>query len=137
MALAGVHHVRLPVSDLARSTRFWTDDLGYELNFEFPGTDGPAGLALKHSHGGPNIVLWHDPARAKLASGFSWLAIGCRSAAEIYDLKDRLDARGIPNGGIQDALVQIKLPSVEDPDGLLIGFYVVLDDESPVRTAIV
>jgi catechol 2,3-dioxygenase-like lactoylglutathione lyase family enzyme len=132
MALAGVHHVRLPVSDLAGSVQFWSDILGYEVNFEFPGEDGPPGIALKHTNGGPNLVLWLDPALAKLTSGFPWFAVGCRSAEEIYELKERLDERGIANGGIQDAFVQIKLPFVEDPDGHLIGFYVVLDDSLPV-----
>jgi catechol 2,3-dioxygenase-like lactoylglutathione lyase family enzyme len=125
MELAGIHHVRLPVSDLARSMSFWGDLVGYEFNFEFPGTDGPAGVALKHANGGPNLDLWLDPVRAKLTAGFPWFAIGCRSADEIRALKSRLDERGIPNGGIQDAFVQIKLPFVEDPDGHLVGFYVV------------
>jgi catechol 2,3-dioxygenase-like lactoylglutathione lyase family enzyme len=133
MALAGVHHVRVPVSDLSRSTEFWVENFGYEFNFEFPGDDGPAGIALKHATGGPNIVLWHDPELAKRLAGFPLFAIGCRSADEIVALKDRLDERGIANGGIQSAFVQVKLPFVEDPDGHLVGFYVI-EDES-VATA--
>jgi catechol 2,3-dioxygenase-like lactoylglutathione lyase family enzyme len=127
-ALAGVHHVRLPVSDLAISTHFWMDLLGYQVNFEFPGADGPTGVALKHAKGGPNLVLWLDPTMAKRTSGLPWFAIGCPSADDLYALKEKLDERGIANGGIQDAFVQIKLPFVEDPDGHLIGFYVVLED---------
>ncbi len=130
IALAGIHHVRLPVSDLAISTQFWADLLGYEVNFEFPGPDGPAGVALKHPDGGPNLVLWHDPVLAELSARFPWFAIGCRSAAQVRELKEKLDERGIANGGIQDAFVQIKLPFVEDPDGHLVGFYVVVDDSS-------
>ncbi|MCU1552202.1 MAG: hypothetical protein JWR36_2762 [Glaciihabitans sp.] len=125
LALAGVHHVRLPVSDYARSLVFWRDLLGYEINFEFPGEDGPAGIALKHANGGPHVVLWLDPVKAKQTSGFPWFAIGCRSAAEIYTLRDRFDEQGIAHGGVQEAFVQVKLPFVEDPDGHLIGFYVV------------
>ena len=125
MALAGTHHVRLPVSDLDRSMTFWADYLGYELNFEFPGDDGLLGVALKHADGGPNIVLWLDPVMARQTSGFPWFAIGCRSAAQIHELRDALDAGGVPHGAIQEAFVQIKLPFVEDPDGHLIGFYVV------------
>ena len=128
IALAGIHHVRLPVSDLRRSIAFWADFLGYEVNFEFPGEDGPLGVALKHSNGGPNVVLWRDPVRAKQSSGFPWFAVGCRDADEIRELQAQFDAHGVANGGIQTAFVGIKLPFVEDPDGNLIGFYVVSAD---------
>jgi catechol 2,3-dioxygenase-like lactoylglutathione lyase family enzyme len=123
-ALTGVHHVRLPVTDLECSYEFWRDVLGYEREFDLPGPDGPLGWALKHPAGGPNIVLWRDPERAAASSGFPWLAIGLPSSRDVVNLADELDRRGIQHGGVQDALVEIKLPFVRDPDGHLIGFYV-------------
>jgi catechol 2,3-dioxygenase-like lactoylglutathione lyase family enzyme len=122
--LEGVHHVRLPVNDLEESAKFWIELLGYERDFDFPGTDGPAGWALKHARGGPNIVLWHDPERAAAASGFPWFSIGMAEAGHVRELAAELDRRGIRHGGIQDAFVEIKLPFVQDPNGHLIGFYV-------------
>jgi catechol 2,3-dioxygenase-like lactoylglutathione lyase family enzyme len=122
--MTGVHHVRLPVSDLARSRAFWEDLFGYEWDFDFPGDDGPAASALRHPDGGPNVVLWLDAERAKASSGFVWFGIGLPSADEITALRDELDARAIPHGGIQGAFVDVKLPFVEDPDGHLISFYV-------------
>jgi catechol 2,3-dioxygenase-like lactoylglutathione lyase family enzyme len=122
--LTGVHHVRLPVSDLARSRSFWEDLFGYEWDFDFPGEHGPGGVALKHPDGGPNLVLWHDPDRPHGAAGFVSFGLGLPSAAAVEALRQDLDARGVAHGGIQSAFVEVKLPFVEDPDGNLVSFYV-------------
>jgi catechol 2,3-dioxygenase-like lactoylglutathione lyase family enzyme len=122
--LTGVHHVRLPVRDLERSFAFWHELLGYEREFDFPGPEGPRGWALKHPRGGPDLVLWRDPAKAAASSGFPWFSIGLSSPDDIRGLVRELDRRGIHHGGVQDGLVGLKLPLVEDPDGHLIGFYV-------------
>ena len=37
-ALAGVHHLKLPVADLRRSQRWYESRLGYELVVEFQRT---------------------------------------------------------------------------------------------------
>jgi catechol 2,3-dioxygenase-like lactoylglutathione lyase family enzyme len=124
LALTGVHHVRLPVTDLECSYAFWREVLGYERDFDFPGPDGPIGWALRHSRGGPDIVLWHNPEKAAASSGFPWFSIGLPSSRDVLNLTEELDRRGIHHGGVQDALVGIKLPFVNAPDGHLIGFYV-------------
>ena len=123
-ALTGIHHVRLPVSDLAVSRRFWEDVLGYAWDFDFPGDGGPAAVALRHPDGGPNVVLWPDPVLARASGGFVWFGIGLPSADAIEALRDELDSRSIPHGGVQGAFVDIKLPFVETPDGHLVSFYV-------------
>jgi catechol 2,3-dioxygenase-like lactoylglutathione lyase family enzyme len=123
-SLTGVHHLRLPVRDLARSFAFWRDILGYERDFDFPGPEEPLGWALKHPAGGPNLVLWTDHDLARASTGFPWFSLGLPSSQDIRNLADELDRRGIQHGGVQDAMVEIKLPLVHDPDGHLIGFYV-------------
>jgi catechol 2,3-dioxygenase-like lactoylglutathione lyase family enzyme len=124
IAMTGVHHVRLPVTDLTRSRAFWQDVLGYVWDFDFPATDGPTGVALRHPDGGPNVVLWVDAERARASGGFVWFGIGLPSATAIEALRDRLDEQHVVHGGIQGAFVDVKLPFVEDPDGHLISFYV-------------
>jgi catechol 2,3-dioxygenase-like lactoylglutathione lyase family enzyme len=119
--LLGIHHVRLPVADLARSYAFFADVLGYERDFDFP---GESGWALRHPEGGPKLVLWHDPALAAASAGFPWFSIGLPSARTVTDLATELDRRGIRHGGVQPAFVEVKLPFVHDPDGHVIGFYV-------------
>jgi catechol 2,3-dioxygenase-like lactoylglutathione lyase family enzyme len=122
--LTGVHHLRIPVADLPTSYAFWHEVLGFERDFDFPGPEGALGWALKHPRGGPGIVLWHDPPMAAACSGFPWISFGLPSSHDVVALAAELDRRGVDHGGIQDALVEIKLPFVRDPDGHLIGFYV-------------
>jgi catechol 2,3-dioxygenase-like lactoylglutathione lyase family enzyme len=122
--LTGVHHVRLPVRDLERSFAFWHELLGYERDFDFAGPSGARGWALKHPRGGPDLVLWRDPEKAAAASGFPWFSFGLPSAEDLQALARELDRRGIHHDGVQDGLVGLKLPFVEDPDGHLISFYV-------------
>jgi catechol 2,3-dioxygenase-like lactoylglutathione lyase family enzyme len=122
--LTGVHHVRLPVRDLERSFTFWHELLGYERDFDFPGPAGPRGWALRHPRGGPDLVLWHDPDKAAACSAFPWFSIGLPSPDDISSLATELDRRGVAHGGVQPALVGVKLPFVNDPDGHLISFYV-------------
>jgi catechol 2,3-dioxygenase-like lactoylglutathione lyase family enzyme len=121
MRLAGIHHVRLPVADLARSFAFFSELLDYEREFDFP--DG-GGWALRHAEGGPKLVLWVDPALAAATAGFPWFSLGLPSAQAVRALAAELDRRGISHGGVQPGLVEVKLPFVQDPDGHLIGFYV-------------
>jgi catechol 2,3-dioxygenase-like lactoylglutathione lyase family enzyme len=120
--LRGIHHVRLPVADLARSFEFFAELLGYERDFDFP---GGAGWALCHSQGGPRIVLWRDPGLAAATAGFPLFSIGLPNARAVSDLAAELDRRGIVHGGVQSAFVETKLPGVQDPDGHLIGFHVI------------
>ena len=62
--LAGVHHVKLPVSDLARSTEWYQVRLGYEPMVEFRESDELVGLGLRHPDGGPMLALRLDPEKA-------------------------------------------------------------------------
>jgi hypothetical protein len=66
-----------------------------------------------------------------VTAGFPWFSIGLPSAQAVFDLEAELDRRGIVHGGVQPAFVEVKLPFVRDPDGHLIGFYVVHRDDTP------
>ena len=39
--LGGIHHIRLTVTDMARSRKFYTDLLGFEVAAEAPASDDP------------------------------------------------------------------------------------------------
>jgi catechol 2,3-dioxygenase-like lactoylglutathione lyase family enzyme len=125
--LAGAHHVRIPVSALETAADWFADLLGYEK--EFPFKDGAAvtGWALRHAGGGPALTLIEDAARATACSGFPLFAFGVPDEATVRRIAARLDERRIPHGGVQPALVAVKLPFVEGPDGILFGFYVTGD----------
>jgi catechol 2,3-dioxygenase-like lactoylglutathione lyase family enzyme len=124
LALSGAHHVRIPVSDLEAGAAWFADLLGYEKEFPFKAEGSVTGWALRHMNGGPSVTLIEDAARASACRGFPLFAFGVPDEATVRSIAARLDARGIEHGGVQPALVKVKLPFVEGPDGILFGFYV-------------
>jgi catechol 2,3-dioxygenase-like lactoylglutathione lyase family enzyme len=50
--LAGIHHVKPPVTDLARSREWYQTRLGYRVQIEFVEQGQLMGYALEHPNGG-------------------------------------------------------------------------------------
>lgn len=122
---SGVHHVRVPVSDLAASAEFWRAAFGFEHDFDFP--DG-AGVALRDPRGGPSVVLWLDAAVATASKGFVHFGLAVPDTASLDALAEHLDAVGVTHGGFQPSFVERKLVFIEDPDGNLVNVYVARAD---------
>ncbi len=122
--LSGAHHVRIPVSDLDAAVAWFGEVFGYAPQFPFKREGAVTGWALQHAGGGPSLALVEDAARAGALRGFPLLAFGAPDEAAVVGIAARLDARGIAHGGVQPALVKVKLPFVEGPDGILFGVYV-------------
>lgn len=128
--LSGVHHVRIPVSDLDDAAKWFSDLLGYQREFPFKRDGAIVGWALQHPNGGPSLALIEDSARAKALSGFPLLAFGLADEDAVRRMAARLDDHGISHGGVQPALVKVKLPFVEGPEGIQFGFYA-MDQAQP------
>lgn len=124
-ALAGIHHVKLPVRDLARSRDWYASRLGYEVAVEFVEDGQLMGYSLRHPHGGPDFALRLDPTRAAAAAGFDYFAIGVPDKAAIDQLAERLTALGETHAGVHFATVGWILPMLHDPDGHEVRFYTV------------
>jgi catechol 2,3-dioxygenase-like lactoylglutathione lyase family enzyme len=122
-ALAGVHHLKLPVTDLARSLDWYRSRLGYDLQAEFIEKDRLMGYAMAHPNGGPALALRLDPERARAAAGFDFFAIGVPDKAAIEDLAARLTRLGESHAGVHWASIGWILPLVHDPDGHEVRFY--------------
>jgi catechol 2,3-dioxygenase-like lactoylglutathione lyase family enzyme len=122
-ALAGVHHLKLPVRDLERSRTWYESRLGYELAMEFVEGGTLMGLALSHPNGGPELALRLDPDRAAAAAGFDYFAIGVPDKQSLEDLAHRLTALGEQHAGVHVASIGWILPMLHDPDGHEIRFY--------------
>jgi len=121
--LAGVHHLKLPVTDLARSREWYGSRLGYQLLAEFVEQGRLMGYALAHPNGGPTLALRLDPDRARAAAGFDYFAIGVPDREAIDQLADRLTALGERHAGVHWASVGWILPDLHDPDGHEVRFY--------------
>ncbi len=124
-ALAGVHHLKLPVTDLARSLDWYRSRLGYELDIEFVEQGKLMGYSMSHRGGGPQLALRLDPGRAAAAAGFDYFAIGVPDKAALDDLAARLTALGEEHAGVHWATVGWILPMLHDPDGHEIRFYTI------------
>jgi catechol 2,3-dioxygenase-like lactoylglutathione lyase family enzyme len=92
--LAGVHHLKLPVTDLARSREWYRSRLGYQVQVEFIEQGTLMGYALAHPNGGPMLGLRLNPERARAAAGFDYFAIGVPGKAAMEQLAARLTALG-------------------------------------------
>jgi catechol 2,3-dioxygenase-like lactoylglutathione lyase family enzyme len=122
-ALAGVHHVKLPVNDLDRSREWYRSRLGYEVTMEFVEQGTLMGYAMEHPNGGPQLGLRLDPGRARAAAGFDYFAIGVPGKAAIDELAARLTALGEDHAGVHLASIGWILPHLHDPDGHEVRFY--------------
>jgi catechol 2,3-dioxygenase-like lactoylglutathione lyase family enzyme len=130
-ALAGVHHLKLPVTDLARSLEWYRSRLGYLAEIEFVERGELMGCAMAHPNGGPWLALRLDPERAKAVAGFDYFGIGVHGKQEIDDLAARLTAQGENHGGVHRAGIGWVLSGLLDPDGHDIRFYTIEQHTRP------
>jgi catechol 2,3-dioxygenase-like lactoylglutathione lyase family enzyme len=121
--LDGVHHLKLPVSDLQRSRDWYESRLGYRLATEFIEDGTVMGVALTHPNGGPDLGLRLNPELAARAAGFDYFAIGVPTRADLESLAERLTALGEQHAGVHFATIGWILPNSHDPDGHEIRFY--------------
>lgn len=137
-ALAGLHHLKLPVRDLDRSLEWYRSRLGYRLAVEFIERGRRMGVSMRHPNGGPELALRLDPDRAAAAAGFDYFAIAVPDKSAMERLAARLSSLGEEHGGVHYATVGWILPLVHDPDGHEVRFYTVfhhteLDSDEVLR----
>ena len=122
--LKGFHHVKLPVSDVARSRDWYTGVLGFTTDIEFVEDGVLMGVGLAHEGMPGGIALRHDPERAKAMSGFDALALLVPTRDEVHAWKARLDEAGEPHGGIVTGhRGGAVLVGLHDPDDIEIRLY--------------
>lgn len=125
-ALAGIHHVKLPVTDLSRSREWYESRLGYQLQMEFVEQGRLMGYALAHPNGGPQLGLRLSPERAQAAAGFDYFAIEVPDKEAIDQLAARLTTLGEQHAGVHWASIGWILPELHDPDGHEVRFYTIV-----------
>jgi catechol 2,3-dioxygenase-like lactoylglutathione lyase family enzyme len=131
--LDGIHHLKLPVTDLDRSLAWYQEHLGYGVMTEFVEEGVRMGVAMTHPNGGPDLALRCDPDRARAAAGFDYFSIGVPGHDPIEALAAHLTERGVHHDGVHRTPVGWVLLGVHDPDGHEVRFYTVpleLPDEA-------
>jgi len=127
----GVHHLRLTVTDLERSRKFYTGLRGFEVAVESPPEDDPsAGEVFKILFGGIVMIRGNllmglrpmapsgdrfDPDRV----GLDHLSFGVASRGDLEQAMALFDENGVPHGEITTlAGFGIDVLPFEDPDGV-------------------
>lgn len=122
--LDGIHHVKIPVSDLARSREWYERVLGYEVTMEFRDDDGvvrglggnPPGL------GDTGLALREAPEKASAMSGWDPIAFGVSGREEIDRWVEQLDAEGVEHTPVIRASIGW-IVAFHDPDGTELRLY--------------
>lgn len=129
----GVHHLRLTVTDVARSKAFYTEVLGFTVLAESPGSpDDPAvrsdpeqlygGVVFQAPGGlimGLRPVAEADDRFVSERVGLDHLSFTVDTRAELDDARDRLDRLGVPHGEVRELpAFSIAILSFSDPDGI-------------------
>ena len=123
--LDGIHHLKLPVTDLDQSLAWYQGHLGYVTMTEFVEDGVRMGVAMRHPNGGPDLALRLDPDRARAAAGFDYFAIGVPGHDPIEKLAAHFSELGVGHAGVHRTPVGWVLLGVHDPDGHEVRFYTV------------
>ncbi len=132
ISTTGLHHLRITVTDLARSRAFYEQVLGFQVAAESPGDpsdpavrDDPAQLyggVVFATNGilfGLRPVAPGDDAFVSTRVGLDHVSFGVASQAELEAAAAALQERGIEHGEVMElAAFGIAILSFSDPDGV-------------------
>jgi glyoxylase I family protein len=120
ISTGSIHHLRLTITDVERSRRFYTE----VLNFEHI-ADLPSGVFLSNGAIGLGIGPSPDPEPAgdrfdEARVGLDHLSLQVDSLADLERAVAALDAHGVPHGEIKDLGegFGIYVLSFRDPDNI-------------------
>ena len=124
--LDGIHHLKLPVTDLDRSLAWYQQRLGYEILHRVRRgrrRDGHRDAAPQwRTRPGAAVRPGRPVPRAR---GIDYFAIGVPGHDAIEELADRFTEMDDPHDGVQRTPVGWVLTGVSDPDGHTVRFYTV------------
>lgn len=115
----GVKLIKLPVSDLRASVRWYRRVFGAEPVLEFPDIeDGVVrGVAMEMPGDGGGIALREAPGHAAGVRGFNLAVWSVRGEADIDEWAEHLDGLGVPHSPKIEA-TQGWMLIFADPDGI-------------------
>jgi catechol 2,3-dioxygenase-like lactoylglutathione lyase family enzyme len=117
----GLHHVRLPVSDLMRSRDWYIDVFGFVPRLTLEAEDEIIGVVLGH-RSGLILGLHREPERARTLRGFCPTGLNVGSTDDLDQWCARLDTLQISHSEPAEAHLGW-CAQVFDPDGLVIELH--------------
>jgi catechol 2,3-dioxygenase-like lactoylglutathione lyase family enzyme len=119
--ITGIHHLKIPVSDLARSRAWYEWVLDFDVQREFPDGDGVV-RGVAGAIGGVAVALRENPEVAKGVSGFDPICFAIPDKSAAIAWAARFEELGAdftgPGEGTIGWVVQVR-----DPDGIEIRLY--------------
>jgi catechol 2,3-dioxygenase-like lactoylglutathione lyase family enzyme len=116
--IVGLHHVRVPVSDVVASRDWYTETLGLWPIIVTEDEDTVTGIIMAHPSG-VVIGLHLAPEQAKALEGFAVIAL---AVTDLEAWPAHLDGLGVSHSGIVDGHLGRCL-RIRDPDGVLIELH--------------
>jgi catechol 2,3-dioxygenase-like lactoylglutathione lyase family enzyme len=121
--LVRIRHVKLPVTDLARSVAWYRDLLGLELVAEFREAGELRGAQLMDASGFGIAMREREHCVGKPdLTGFDIFAIEVASVDDLRHLAERAAEIGSPHTGVADRGPQGAYLDITDPDGTVLRF---------------
>lgn len=122
--ILGLHHIKIPVSNLATSREWYERVFAVEPLREFrDDEDGVVrGVSYRAKGGDFALALREHPDAARGMAGFDPFAIMLRGRADVDYWVKRLDELGVEHSPVIEAPIGYIL-GFYDPDGLELRFY--------------
>jgi catechol 2,3-dioxygenase-like lactoylglutathione lyase family enzyme len=121
--LAGIHHVKIPVTDLTRSVDWYGRVFGYRTTWEFPDGDGVIrGVGGEVPGLGCTLAFRENPEAATGCRNFDPIGFGVRDQGHLEEWAAHLDAVGVPHSSVIEAS-RGWLLVFDDPDRLELHLY--------------
>lgn len=132
--ILGLRQIKIPVTNLARSVRWYTKLLGLELHREFVEQGVLAGAVMSHPGGFVLSVRLRDrvPGQPTFA-GFDLFSLGVSSRMDLDALMASASTLGSEHSDIVDRGVDGYHLDVADPDGTMIRFLAPPDSRSALQ----
>ena len=121
-AATSIHHVKVPVSDVATSRDWYGRAFSLEVTQEFRDGDHLSGVGMFHPETGTGVALRHDPVRAGALSGFDVVALTVATPDDLDLMLDRLREQGVAFGEPMPGRAGVVV-DVPDPDGIIIRLF--------------
>lgn len=134
IAAQGYHHVRLTVTDIARSRKFYDDVFGFKVAYELPAdADDATKAALSFLFGGVIYQVGGGLFGLRPAApeadrfdenrvGLDHFSFGVASKAEMDAAAALLDGMGVAHGGVKDIGGAFIL-EFRDPDNISLELF--------------
>jgi catechol 2,3-dioxygenase-like lactoylglutathione lyase family enzyme len=121
--IVGVHHVRLPVSEVVRSSEWYQDVFGFEPRLRLEEEDQIIGCVVGQ-RSGLTLGLHHAPALAQALKGFCSIALSVRTHSDLAQWCAYLDGLGVAHSRPAEGHLGWYV-EVPDPDELIVQLHTI------------